>query len=99
MLLEEEGFEVNVGSSGQRALDLLDTMPHMSGREFLSIVKDRYPKVMQRSRIVGLSFYDRSSSFVNEMVDDLDEFVPKPVDLKSFIKMAQEQIQKPKKIN
>jgi DNA-binding NtrC family response regulator len=96
-LLKEEGHEVRTALSGEDALKLLadgtppdlmlvdSSMPRMSGTEYLSNVKQAYPQVYERTRIVGFTAFQKGASVIREFESLVHELVEKPRDIDEFL--------------
>ncbi len=84
-ILESEGYQVNVVSSGIEALECLQKdrydlllsdvkMPGISGFELLRRVKAAYPEVA----VIMMTGYGEAYSIKQALMDGADEYITKP---------------------
>ena len=95
-LLQEEGHSVTTALSGQDAFPLLaqngppdlllvdSSMARMSGCEFLRRVKQDFPEVFERSRIIGFTGFQKGASLIRDFEAQVHELVEKPQDIDTF---------------
>jgi two-component system probable response regulator PhcQ len=98
-VLRREEYEILTAQSAEEALELLATqpigvvvsdecMPRMSGADFLSIVRERYPDVI-RIMLTGHASLSAATRAINE---GLYRFLPKPMEQEELRRVMRDAI-------
>jgi DNA-binding NtrC family response regulator len=101
MNLEDRGYEVDLASNGQEALDkasrgfyniaLIDiNLPDMKGTALLNTFKEKLPK-MKKIIVTGFPTIENAMKAVNEGADG---YVLKPIQIEKLIETIEEQLSK-----
>jgi DNA-binding NtrC family response regulator len=100
-LLEKKGIDAMTATSGEAALDMLDTsivhvvildvkMPGMDGIETLRLIKSRHPLV----EVIMLTGHATVESAVDGLKSGATDYVMKPCDINALMEKATEAFEK-----
>jgi len=104
-LLNKKGYDVQIASSGQDALEILDKkiihvvildvkMPGMDGIEALKQIKSRFPLV----EVIMLTGHATVESAVDGLKSGATDYLMKPTGLDELIQKAEEAFEKWKRM-
>jgi|GEM_PF-5714281 len=96
-ILLREGYVIEIASTGRQALDMLSKqryrlilmdvqIPEMDGLQITRVIRDRKSPVLDHEvPVVALTAYNSDEDRAACMNAGMDDFIPKPLDLSSFI--------------
>ncbi|AOY58634.1 MULTISPECIES: response regulator [Desulfococcus] len=104
-LLNKKGYDVQIASSGQEALEILERkiihvvildvkMPGMDGIETLKQIKSRFPLV----EVIMLTGHATVESAVDGLKSGATDYLMKPTGLEELIRKAEEAFEKWKRM-
>jgi len=96
-ILQREGYVIEIASTGPQALEMLSKqryrlilmdvqIPEMDGLQITRVIRDRKSPVLDHEvPVVALTAYNSDEDRAACMNAGMDDFIPKPLDLSSFV--------------